>query len=100
MRVESTCVGSRSFYNRLSRGTFLKYGAQIAGALDKADELDITHRDLKPSNVMPGDVRRISARRRARLRAKNGDDSAGLRVGGIMKVGGGAVEIARNDLDV
>ena len=30
----------------------LKYGAQIAGALDKAHRAGIVHRDLKPGNIM------------------------------------------------
>src|SRR5450631_4400693 len=32
--------------------TALKYAAQIASALDAADEKGITHRDLKPANIM------------------------------------------------
>ena len=42
---------------RLRRGPLptdqvLKYGAQIADALDKSHHMSITHRDLKPGNVM------------------------------------------------
>jgi eukaryotic-like serine/threonine-protein kinase len=50
-------IEGESLADRLTRGPLpllqvLKYGAQIASALDKAHRQGITHRDLKPGNVM------------------------------------------------
>src|SRR5215471_12719832 len=49
------CVEGETLAKRkgpLSLEQVLKYGAQIADALDKAHRAGIVHRDLKPSNIM------------------------------------------------
>jgi len=51
------CVEGETLAKRIEKGPLpleqlLKYGAQIADALDKAHRAGIVHRDLKPSNVM------------------------------------------------
>src|SRR5215470_11726250 len=51
------CVEGETLAKRLEKGALpleqvLKYGAQIADALDKAHRAGIVHRDLKPSNIM------------------------------------------------
>ena len=51
------CVEGETLAKRLERGALpleqvLKYGMQIAGALDKAHRSGIIHRDLKPGNIM------------------------------------------------
>ena len=51
------CVEGETLANRLEKGALsleqtLKYGAQIAEALDKAHRSGIVHRDLKPGNIM------------------------------------------------
>jgi serine/threonine protein kinase len=51
------CVEGDTLEKRLQRGALpleqvLRYGAQIADALDKAHRSGIVHRDLKPGNIM------------------------------------------------
>jgi serine/threonine protein kinase len=51
------CVEGETLAKRLEKGALplelvLKFGAQIADALDKAHRGGITHRDLKPGNIM------------------------------------------------
>jgi Tol biopolymer transport system component len=51
------CVEGETLAKRLEKGPLpldqvLKFGAQIAGALDKAHRNGIVHRDLKPGNIM------------------------------------------------
>src|SRR5499427_3435683 len=51
------CVEGETLAKRLEKGQLpldqtLKYGAQIADALDKAHRAGIVHRDLKPGNIM------------------------------------------------
>jgi eukaryotic-like serine/threonine-protein kinase len=55
------CVEGETLAKRLEKGSLpleqvLKYGAQIADALDKAHRSGIVHRDLKPSNIMLTDT--------------------------------------------
>jgi eukaryotic-like serine/threonine-protein kinase len=51
------CVEGETLAKRLERGALpldqvLKFGAQVADALDKAHRSGVVHRDLKPGNVM------------------------------------------------
>jgi len=51
------CVEGETLAKRLEKGPLpleqmLKYGTQIADALDKAHRTGVVHRDLKPGNVI------------------------------------------------
>jgi eukaryotic-like serine/threonine-protein kinase len=51
------CVEGETLAKRLEKGPLpleqvLKYGAQVADALDKAHHSGVVHRDLKPGNIM------------------------------------------------
>jgi serine/threonine protein kinase len=50
--VEGESLAERLAKSRLPMDQVLRYGIEIADALDKAHRAGIVHRDLKPSNIM------------------------------------------------
>ena len=50
--IEGESLSARLMKGPLSLEDLLRYGAQVAGALDAAHRRGIVHRDLKPGNVM------------------------------------------------
>ncbi|MEO8380971.1 MAG: protein kinase, partial [Acidobacteriota bacterium] len=50
--LEGESLDERLVRGPLPLADVLKYGAQIAGALDRAHRAGIVHRDLKPGNIM------------------------------------------------
>jgi eukaryotic-like serine/threonine-protein kinase len=50
--LEGETLGTRLLRGPLPTDQVLKYGAQMADALDKAHRHGVVHRDLKPDNVM------------------------------------------------
>ena len=72
------CVEGETLAKRLEKGALpleqvLKYGAQIADALDKAHRSGVVHRDLKPGNIML---------------TPNGYEAAGFRLGQAIRAAG------------
>ena len=51
-KVEGETLAERLTRGALSTGEVLRWGAQIADALDRAHRAGVVHRDLKPGNVM------------------------------------------------
>ena len=92
-----------SLADRLGKGALpteqvLRFGIQIADALDKAHRQGIVHRDLKPGNVMLDEDGREAARLRPRQAADGRRRSARLGCLGPGDRGAGepAVDRARN----
>jgi len=50
--LEGDTLAERIAHGPLPLAEVLKYGAQVADALDRAHRAGITHRDLKPGNIM------------------------------------------------
>ena len=50
--MEGETLGARIAKGALPLDQALKYGAQIADALDRAHRAGVTHRDVKPANIM------------------------------------------------
>jgi serine/threonine protein kinase len=79
------CVEGQTLAKSLEKGALpleqvLKYGAQIADALDKAHRHGMVHRDLKPGNIMltasGAKLLDFSTCRRSRLKGKRWMDGA------------------------
>ena len=50
--MEGETLAARIAKGALPLDQALKYGAQIADALDRAHRAGVTHRDVKPANIM------------------------------------------------